>query len=107
MSEKRCPNCGRHMKQQFIGLHHCKCGVSWKKHEGYFVRTPDMVFALERRWVGNKRKQVPVIRYKTGMQGDSGAPAQGTPTKRDGTGFHTCAALFILGGGKLPDGRSA
>ena len=29
---------------------------------GYFERTPDMVFALERRTVGKKVKQVPVIR---------------------------------------------
>ena len=26
-----CPNCGRKMKQQFIGLPHCKCGMSWKR----------------------------------------------------------------------------
>lgn len=64
MSDKICPNCGRRMKQKFIGLRHCKCGVSWKKHEGYFLRTPDMVFALERRRVGKKVKQVPVIRYR-------------------------------------------
>ena len=30
-SNKVCPNCGREMKQQFIGLQHCKCGMSWKK----------------------------------------------------------------------------
>ena len=30
-SNKVCPNCGRKMKQQFIGLQHCKCGMSWKK----------------------------------------------------------------------------
>ena len=77
MSEKRCPNCGRRMKQQFIGLRHCKCGISWKKHQGYFIRTPDMVFALERRWVGNKRKQVSVIRYKTEIPGNSAKPTQG------------------------------
>ena len=81
MSEKRCPNCGRRMKQQFIGLRHCKCGISWKKHQGYFIRTPDMVFALERRWVGNKRKQVPVIQYKTEMPGNSAIPTQGRLTK--------------------------
>ena len=57
------------MKQQFIGLKHCKCGVSWKKDVGYFERTSDMVFALERRVrkVGKnsvRTKQVPVIRYK-------------------------------------------
>ena len=61
---KVCPNCGRKMKQQFIGLQHCKCDVSWKKDMGYFERTGDMVFALERRKVGKKTKQCPVIRYK-------------------------------------------
>ena len=63
-SNKICINCGKKMKQHFIGLHHCKCGMSWKKDIGYFERTPDMVFALERRMVGNKTKQVPVIQYK-------------------------------------------
>lgn len=81
MSKKRCPNCGRHMKQQFIGLRHCKCGIIWKKRQDYFVRTPDMVFALEWRWVGNKRKQVPVIRYKTEMPRNSAIPTQGSLTK--------------------------
>lgn len=64
MGRKVCPNCGRKMKQQFIGLQHCKCGVSWKKDTGYFERTGDMVFALERRKVGKKTKQCPVIRYR-------------------------------------------
>ena len=65
MSSKRvCPNCGRKMKQQFIGLFHCKCGVSWKSDIGFFERTPDMVFALERRQAGKKVKQVPIIRQK-------------------------------------------
>ena len=63
-SKKVCPNCGRKMKQQFIGLQHCKCGISWKKDIGYFERTGDMVFALERRKVGKKTKQCPVIRYR-------------------------------------------
>jgi hypothetical protein len=63
-SKKVCPNCGRKMKQQFIGLQHCKCGISWKKDIGYFERTGDMVFALERRKAGKKTKQCPVIRYK-------------------------------------------
>lgn len=61
-SNKVCPNCGKKMKQQFIDLQHCKCGMSWKKDIGYFTRTPDMVFALERRTVGGKVKQFPVIR---------------------------------------------
>ena len=64
-SNKVCPGCGRKMKQQFIGLQHCRCGVSWKKDIGFFDRTPDMVFALERRNVNGKVKQMPVIRFKT------------------------------------------
>jgi len=63
-SNKVCPNCGKKMKQQFIGLQHCSCGVSWKKDIGYFERTRDMVFALERRTNSGKTKQVPVIRYR-------------------------------------------
>ena len=63
-NKRICPNCGRMMKQQFIGLKHCKCGMSWKLDIGYFERTGDMVFALERRKCGKKWKQVPVIRYK-------------------------------------------
>ena len=61
-SNKICPNCGRKMKQQFIGLQHCRCGMSWKKDIGFFERTPDMVFSLERRQIGKKVKQRPVIR---------------------------------------------
>ena len=57
-SNKVCPVCGRKMKQQFIGLQHCKCGMSWKKDIGFFERTSDMVFALERRTEGKKVKQV-------------------------------------------------
>ena len=65
MSSKRvCPNCGRKMKQQFIGLFHCKCGVSWKSDIGFFERTRDMVFALERWQASKKVKQVPIIRQK-------------------------------------------
>jgi hypothetical protein len=68
-----CPNCGSKMIQQFIGLKHCKCGISWKKDIGYFERTPDMIFALERTVVKKgknsvKTKQVPVIRYKSGEE---------------------------------------
>ncbi|MGL0834053.1 hypothetical protein [Faecalibacterium duncaniae] len=63
-SNKICPSCGRKMKQQFIGLQHCKCGMSWKKDIGFFERTGNMVFALERQTVGKKVKQVPVIRRK-------------------------------------------
>ena len=64
-NNKKCPRCGHKMKQQFIGLQHCKCGMSWKKDEGFFERTPNMVFALERQMIGKKVKQIPVIRYKT------------------------------------------
>jgi len=67
--KRRCETCGRAMKQQFIGLKHCRCGTSWSKADGYFERTPSMVFALQR--VVTKKgknsiraKQVPVIRYK-------------------------------------------
>lgn len=63
-SNKVCPGCGRKMKQQFIGLQHCRCGVSWKKDIGFFERSPDMVFALERRTVNGKVKQMSVIRFK-------------------------------------------
>lgn len=59
-----CVDCGKKMKQQFNGLNHCKCGISWVKGMGYFERSSDMVFALERRKVGKKVKQFPVIRYK-------------------------------------------
>ena len=63
-NKRICPGCGRKMKQQFIGLKHCKCGMSWKRDIGYFERTEDMVFALEKRKCGKKWKQMPVIRYK-------------------------------------------
>ena len=67
--KRRCENCSRAMKQQFVGLKHCKCGTSWSKKDGYFKRTSDMVFALERRVEKKsknsiKTKQVPVVRYK-------------------------------------------
>ena len=67
--KRRCINCGHAMKQQFIGLKHCKCGTSWSKADGYFERTPDMVFALQRKVTKKgknsiRTKQVPVIRYK-------------------------------------------
>ena len=52
------------MNQQFIGLFHCKCGTSWRRDIGFFERTPDMVFSLERKKVGNKVKQLPTIHYK-------------------------------------------
>ena len=67
--KRRCPDCGRAMKQQFIGLNHCKCGMSWSKADGYFERSPDMVFALQRKVTKKgknsiRTKQVPVIRHK-------------------------------------------
>lgn len=68
VSRKRCPQCGRKMKQQFIGLRHCKCGISWKRGYGFFERTPNMVFALKRQKVGKKVKQVPIIYYKAEQQ---------------------------------------
>jgi hypothetical protein len=60
------------MVQQFIGLKHCKCGMSWKKEIGYFTRTPDMVFALERQKEKGRLKQVPVIRYQHNPNAESG-----------------------------------
>ena len=60
---KICPECNRKMKQQFIGLFHCKCGISWMETTGFFERTPEMVFGLKRMKVGNKIKQVPVIKH--------------------------------------------
>lgn len=56
--------CGKKMKQQFIGLLHCKCGMSYGRKIGYFERTGDMIFALERRYnKKGKSKQIPIIRY--------------------------------------------
>jgi hypothetical protein len=46
------------MTQQFIGLKHCKYGMSWHKDLGYFEREQGMVFALEKR----DGKQALVIR---------------------------------------------
>ena len=63
-SNKVCPVCGRKMKWQFIGLQHCKCGMSWKKDVGFFERTSDMVFTLERVKNEKKVKQRPAIRSK-------------------------------------------
>jgi hypothetical protein len=68
--KQRCENCGRAMKQQFIGLKHCKCGTSWSKANGYFERTPNMVFALQRKVIKKgknsiRTKQVPIIRINT------------------------------------------
>ena len=65
-SNKVCPVCGRKMKQQFIGLQHCKCGMSWKKDIGFFERTSDMIFALERRTIGLMSRAEDGIRDKNG-----------------------------------------
>ena len=56
------------MERQFIGLEHCKCGISWKRGTGYFMRTNDMIFSLESKVVKKGKnagitKQVPVIHY--------------------------------------------
>ena len=48
-SNKVCPVCGRKMKQQFIGLQHCKCGMSWKKDIGFFERTYTVEYCQHRR----------------------------------------------------------
>lgn len=55
------------MKQQFIGLKHCKCGMSWSKDIGYFQRTAEMSFVLKRQKIKKskhsmKNKQIPIIR---------------------------------------------
>lgn len=64
-SNKICPACGRKMKQQFIGLQHCKCGISRKKDMGFFERTPNMIFTVERhKTTSGKTRQIPNIRYK-------------------------------------------
>ena len=52
-SKKVRPSCGRKMKCQFNGLQHCKCGMSWKKGEGFFERTSDMAL----RWNGVKSRR--------------------------------------------------
>ena len=61
-NSKVCPKCGRKMEQQFIGLQHCKCGISWMKNIGYFERKSTMVFGLQKMKIGKKIKQVPVIK---------------------------------------------
>ena len=50
------------MKQQFIGLQHCKCGVSWKRDIGFFERTPDMAFGLQHNAPGKKLSRIIEIR---------------------------------------------
>lgn len=65
MKKNICPRCNCKMKQQFIGLLHCKCGISYHKDKRYFERTGDMIFALEKKKISKKIKQVPVIRSKS------------------------------------------
>ena len=67
--KRRCENCNKVMVQQFIGLKHCKCGTSWSKADSYFERTPNMIFALERKVFKKSKntirtKQVPIIRIR-------------------------------------------
>jgi 30S ribosomal protein S6 len=57
MKKNVCPRCKRKMKQQFIGLLHCKCGMSYHKDLGYFERSENMIFALERKRIGKKVKK--------------------------------------------------
>ena len=57
MKKNVCPRCKRKMKQQFIGLLHCKCGMSYHKDLGYFERSEDMIFALERKRICKKVKK--------------------------------------------------
>lgn len=65
MSKKNiCPRCGRKMKQQFVGLQHCRCGMSWKVNVGYFERTPDMVFCLRHNKPGKKPSRIIVIKHR-------------------------------------------
>lgn len=63
-SNKTCPRCGHKMKQQFIGLQHCRCGMSWKRDIGFFERIPDMVFGLGHNKTGQKPSRIIEIRYK-------------------------------------------
>ncbi len=64
MPKRICKKCGRKLKQQFVGVYHCKCGNT-RMNGTDIQRTPDTVFALERRKVGKKVKQVPVVRSAT------------------------------------------
>ena len=61
MATKRpCPVCGKHMTQQFIGLYHCRCGIS-QCNGKYFVRTKDMVFRLKKVKIGKKMRYRPEV----------------------------------------------
>ena len=63
-SNKVCPRCGRKMKCQFNGLQHCKCGISWIREEGFFERTPDMIFCLKRVKKGKGPHAMPITATK-------------------------------------------
>ena len=47
--------------------------------------------------MGDKRKQVPVIRYKTGMQGDSGARLRAPPRMETAQVFIPVPLFSFLG----------
>ena len=64
MSDRICHECDKNMKQQFIGLKYCKCGISRLKDIGYFRRTSDMIFCLECVKIGSKVKSKPIIKYQ-------------------------------------------
>lgn len=104
MAEKRrCVNCGKDMEQQFIGLEHCECGMSWLKGTGYFQRTYDMVFALETRTVRKGKnagttKQVPVINCDETLEDEQELPCiacKGDRAKVDG-----CTPCYFSQDGK-------
>lgn len=63
-NSKICLSCGRKMKQQFIGLQHCECGINWKHDIGFFERTNDMVFVLQRVKKRKKIVQQSIIKSK-------------------------------------------
>jgi hypothetical protein len=94
------------MKQQFIGLKHCKCGTSWSKDGGYFTRTNDMVFALERQVTKKSKnsvkvKQVPVIRYK--LEDESYAGTKCDACKKDMLTADGCKpSVFAYQGNQYP-----
>lgn len=60
--ENRCQLMHRVFWKPFIGLQHCRYGMSWKCSVGFFERVRDMVFALNHKVIGKKTSQVPIIR---------------------------------------------
>lgn len=95
-SNRVCPNCNRKMKQQFVGLMHCKCGLSWSKQDGYFERTTDMKFCLERRKVGKKVKHFPVIRFNPNVT--SKPVMKSHPAILDNTGSEQDDRFYFIAG---------